>query len=101
MDRRISPRVEWHGPVKFRRKQEDKYRTGFLADVSTTGAMVWLPVDLKVGDELEVVMKSEYDPAPVHMHLQVIRCVEEERHGYHGYGCTLEIHEPWEQQKGG
>jgi len=43
-------------------------------------------------------MKSEYDPAPVHMHMQVKRCVDEARHGYHGYGCTLEIHEPWEHQ---
>lgn len=97
MDRRISPRVEWHGPVQFR-SGEEEFRTGFLADISTTGAMVWLPVTLQVGDKLEVVMKSEYDPAPVHMHMQVKRCVDETRHGYHGYGCTLEIHEPWEHQ---
>ncbi|HID47051.1 MAG TPA: PilZ domain-containing protein [Chromatiaceae bacterium] len=98
MDRRISPRVEWHGPVHFRRQEDEPFLIGFLSDISTTGAMLWLPQQLQVGDPLEVVMKSEYDPEPVHMHMSVQRKVEGERHGYHGYGCTLEIHEPWEHQ---
>ena len=98
MDRRSSPRVEWHGPVHFRTDENDRFRIGFLSNISTTGAMLWLPVELEIGDRLEVVMKSEYDPAPVHMHMQVRRKVEQERHGYHGHGCTLEVHEPWEKQ---
>ena len=40
------------------RSGEEEFRTGFLADISTTGAMVWLPVSLQVGDKLEVVMKA-------------------------------------------
>ncbi len=98
MDRRISPRVEWHGPVHYRTEKNEKYRIGFLSDISTTGAMLWLPAQLEPGDKLEVIMKSEYDPTPVHMHMEVRRLVEEERHGYHGHGCTLETHEPWESQ---
>ncbi len=98
MDRRISPRVEWHGPVHYRKQGGGEYRTGFLTNISTTGAMLWLPEKLQIEEALNVVMKSEYDPAPVHMHMQIKRSVEEERHGYYGYGCTLEIHEPWEHQ---
>lgn len=98
MDRRISPRVEWHGPIHYRKGDEEKFRSGFLANISTTGAMVWLPDPAQIGDALNVVMKSEYDPVPVHMHMQVTRSVEEQRNGYHGYGCSLESHEPWEKQ---
>ncbi|WP_456414147.1 PilZ domain-containing protein [Thiolapillus sp.] len=98
MDRRISPRVEWHGPVHYRKQGGKEYRTGFLANISTTGAMLWLPEQLQIDDALNVVMKSEYDPAPVHMQMQIKRRTDEERHGYFGYGCTLEIHEPWEHQ---
>lgn len=98
MDRRISPRIEWHGPIHYQTSKEGGHHTGFLANISTTGGMLWLPEKLQVGDQLDVVMKSEYDPAPVHMHMQVTRVVEEERHGFWGYGCSLETHEPWEHQ---
>ncbi len=98
MDRRISPRVEWHGPVRFRTEPGETYRIGFLADISTAGAMLWLPTRLSPGKKLEVVMKSDYDPVPVHMQMEVRRLVHEERHGYHGHGCVLETHEPWEHQ---
>ena len=97
MDRRISPRVEWNGPVRYRTQSDGQFLTGFLADISTTGAMLWLQEDLAVGDPLEVVMKSEFDPKPVHMQMTVKRKVEEARHGYQGYGCALETHEPWEK----
>ncbi|WP_456373656.1 PilZ domain-containing protein [Thiolapillus sp.] len=97
MDRRISPRVEWHGPVHYRTGADEPFRVGFLSDISTTGAMLWLPEELQIDAALEVVMKSEFDPGPVHMHMSVTRRSEEERHGYYGYGCTLEIHEPWEK----
>ncbi|BAO45742.1 PilZ domain-containing protein [Thiolapillus brandeum] len=96
MDRRISPRVEWHGPVRYRTGADEAFGIGFLSDISTTGAMLWLPDDLPINAALEVVMKSKYDPAPVHMHMTITRRTEEERHSYHGYGCRLETHEPWE-----
>ena len=98
MERRISPRVEWHGPVSYRSSDEEDYRTGFLANISTTGAMLWLDTELGEGDDLEVVMQSEYDPEPVHMKMRVRRALPEKRNGYRGYGCTLELHEPWENE---
>ena len=98
MDRRLSPRVEWHGPVSYRRADEHAYHTGFLANISTTGAMLWLDEEFPEGTWLEVVMQSEYDEHPVHMKMQVLRVVSEKRQGYRGYGCTLELHEPWEKE---
>ncbi|HDK37918.1 MAG TPA: PilZ domain-containing protein [Thiolapillus brandeum] len=97
MDRRISPRVEWNGPIRYRTEENGKFHIGFLADISTNGAMLWLPKPLNLEDHLEVVMKSEYDPKPVHMHMRVKRIIDEERQGYHGYGCALQTHEPWEK----
>ncbi len=96
MERRISPRVEWNGPIRYRNEKGAKYRRGFLADISTTGAMIWLPQELSVGDRLEVVMQSEYDPKPVHMQMQVKRIIDVPREDYWGYGCSLETHEPWD-----
>ena len=98
MERRISPRVEWHGPVSFRTSEDAPYRTGFLANISTTGAMLWLEEELETGDQIEVVMQSEFDPAPVHMKMRVIRTLPDERNGFRGYGCSLELHEPWENE---
>ena len=96
MDRRIAPRVEWNGPIKYRTEKGGKYRAGFLADISTTGAMLWLKQELQVGDKLEVIMQSEFDPKPVRMQMQVKRIMDEVRENYHGYGCALETHESWE-----
>lgn len=98
MDRRLSPRVEWHGPVSFRTTEDTDYRTGFLANISTTGAMLWLEEDLGIGDEIEVVMQSEFDSAPVHMTMHISRILPHKRNGFRGYGCSLELHEPWENE---
>ena len=98
MERRISPRVEWHGPVSFHTAEDSDYRTGFLANISTTGAMLWLEEELEIGDEIEVVMQSEFDAEPVHMKMHVTRALPHERNGFRGYGCSLELHEPWENE---
>ncbi|RTZ74254.1 MAG: hypothetical protein DSZ00_04845 [Gammaproteobacteria bacterium] len=98
IERRTSPRVERHGPVSFRTAEDSDYRTGFLANISTTGAMLWLEEELEIGDEIEVVMQSEFDPAPVHMKMRVTRMLPQPRNGFRGYGCSLELHEPWENE---
>jgi len=98
MDRRLSPRVEWNGPVHYRTGEHDRYRTGFLTDISTTGAMLWLDTKLEEGDRVEVRMQSEYDPGPVKMRFEVVRVLPQPRNGYTGYGCRLELHEPWEKE---
>ncbi len=91
MDRRIKTRVEWNGPIKYRLQQVDPYKTGFMANISTSGAMLWLDEDLDLGTKIEIVMKSEYDPEPVHMHMHLVRAEDEIREGYKGYGCELEM----------
>ncbi len=96
MDRRLSPRVEWNGPVHFRAAGDNRYRTGFLSDISTTGAMLWLDRKLEQGDRVEVRMQSEFDPKPVNMTFEVVRVLPQQRNGYTGYGCRLQQHEPWE-----
>jgi hypothetical protein len=88
--------VEWHGPVSYRVADEHQYHTGFLANISTTGAMIWTKEALSTGTWLEVVMQSELDPHPVHMKMRIVRAIPEMRRGFHGYGCSLELHEPWE-----
>ncbi len=91
MDRRLKTRVEWKGPIKYRLEHTDSFKTGLLTDISTTGAMLWLKGDIPVGSRMEVVMQSEYDPAPVHMHMRVVRTEGAQREGYTGYGCQLEL----------
>ena len=99
MERRLSPRVEWQGPVSYRVGTEHQYHTGVLANISTTGALLWLKEELKPGTWLEVVMQSELDPHPVHMKMQVVRVGPEVRKGHRSYGCRLELHEPWESER--
>lgn len=98
MDRRLAPRVEWHGPITYRTGGNEPYHTGFLANISTTGAMLWLEEELQEGDRLEVVMQSEFDPEPVHMWMRVTRILADRRNGFRGYGCSMELHEPWENE---
>lgn len=90
MDRRLNARVEWNGPIKYRLSNNTDYKTGMLADISTTGAMLWLKESLAIDDPVEVVMQSEYDPKPVHMHMHVKRIENAKREGYSGYGCALD-----------
>jgi len=90
--------VEWQGPIQYRLSKDAKYEIGFLTDISTTGAMLWLKKDVPAGASLEVVMKSEFDQKPVHMHMKVKRAVDEMRHDYRGYGCTLQTQLAWEDQ---
>lgn len=91
MDRRVKTRTEWNGPIKYRLLQIDPYKTGILADISTSGAMLWLDEELDMGVHVEIVMQSEYDPEPVHMHMHVVRTEDVPREGYLGYGCELEM----------
>lgn len=90
MDRRINTRVEWNGPVKYRTQEMTESKIGMLANISTSGAMLWLMEDLAIGSPIEVVMQSEYDPKPVHMHMHVKRIEKSKREGYSGYGCSLD-----------
>lgn len=90
MDRRINTRVEWNGPVRYRTPDMTEPKIGMLANISTSGAMLWLMEELSVGNSLEVIMQSEYDPKPVHMQMRVKRIEKNKREGYSGYGCALE-----------
>ena len=90
MDRRLNARVEWNGPISYIAKDMSKPEIGILVDISTSGAMLWLKTDLEIGDAVEVVMQSEYDPKPVRMHMHVRRIENTQREGYTGYGCSLD-----------
>lgn len=89
MDRRLKTRVEWNGPVKYRVEGSNEEKTGVLSDISTTGALVWLHDELDMDTQIEVIMQSQFDPKPVHMHMIVKRREPNDREGYQGYGCVL------------
>ena len=89
MDRRLKTRVEWNGPVKYEVEGTGIQKTGVLSDISTTGALIWLKDELDMEAKIEVVMQSQFDPKPVHMHMVVKRREPAEREGYIGYGCIL------------
>lgn len=89
MDRRLKTRVEWNGPVKYIVEGTGEQKQGVLSDISTSGALMWVREELDMETQMEVIMQSQFDPKPVHMHMVIKRREPNMREGYTGYGCVL------------
>jgi len=88
MDRRMKDRVEYPARLRYR-LADGPWQDGYLEDISTTGAKIWVRQEFAPNTELEIEMQSHLDPKPVRMPVRVVRVEPEPRQGFVALGCEL------------
>lgn len=89
LDRRLFDRNSMDFAVKYRTVHEEVHSQALLENASARGLLLWMPDDLEVGVQLEVLVESEFEDEEIlHLFVEVVRREQQkDAQGRWGYGC--------------
>ena len=91
-ERRSSPRIRIDGPMQYRQVESQDFQPGEIENISTNGALIWIPEDQPIDSEL--IVRIEPD-GPENTWADLVATLlyklPVRKDSMQGYGCSIEI----------
>ena len=93
-ERRQSPRVQIEDPMQYRQVESHDFLPGWIENISSNGALIWINEDLPVDRQIivRVVTEGALETGEDLVATLLYKLPEQEGSQYGcGYGCRIEL----------